>query len=115
MAFAVRAHQESKRRESPDLVSSDCEIFVASALTNGHTSPSLITPDSNPGQLPSLSLPLLRSLHLPVTLQPDEKGKSLKICLLLWDFQWAYLGDLKWHFKMIFIHFVLRFWSEIDI
>ncbi|KAM7539265.1 hypothetical protein Aperf_G00000052688 [Anoplocephala perfoliata] len=74
VAFAVRAHQESKRRESPDLVSSDCENFSSPGhLTNGHAFPDSDIHSSPPGQLPSLSLPLLRSLHLPVTLQPDEK------------------------------------------
>ncbi|VDO12187.1 unnamed protein product [Rodentolepis nana] len=82
LAFAVRAHQESKRRESPDL----CRIEGSEALapshilSNGDTpvpstsySPNLDSSCSqSPKQLPNLSLPLLRHLNLPVNLLPDE-------------------------------------------
>ncbi|VDL43203.1 unnamed protein product [Hymenolepis diminuta] len=82
VAFAVRAHQESKRRESPDLCSSDWSESPTSShiLTNGDTPFSSISSSPNsdfsypqsPKQLPNLSLPLLRHLNLPVSLRPDE-------------------------------------------
>ncbi|KAL5105106.1 hypothetical protein TcWFU_001795 [Taenia crassiceps] len=63
VAFAVRAHQESKRRESPDLYVNDGDAYSAAA-----------TLSSSYLRIPSLSLPLLRHLDLPLPLRPDEEG-----------------------------------------
>ncbi|VDK38664.1 unnamed protein product [Taenia asiatica] len=63
VAFAVRAHQESKRRESPDL-----------CVNDGDANSTVATPSSSYLRIPSLSLPLLRHLDLPLPLRPDEEG-----------------------------------------
>ena len=61
MAFAVRAHQESRRRESPDL----CDLDNSStSLPSSHL------------RLPSLSLALLRHLNFPLTLLSEDEGDS---------------------------------------
>nr|CDS31517.1 hypothetical transcript [Hymenolepis microstoma] len=82
VAFAVRAHQESKRRESPDIYSIDCSeaLTPSHILSNGDTPTPSTSSSSNsdsscsqsPKQLPNLSLPLLQHLNLPVNLLPDE-------------------------------------------
>ncbi|VDM31425.1 unnamed protein product [Hydatigera taeniaeformis] len=61
VAFAVRAHQESKRRESPDFCVNDGDG------TSTTTTSSFL-------RIPSLSLPLLRHLDLPLPLRQDEEG-----------------------------------------